>query len=111
MNEEGRTIANQSQKVAAREPSTVGIVRRWWLLAAVTVVQLGAAAALRLVPLARLRFEATRCRRMARLFVADSNASVAWALEATGRRLGRFSSCLARAVAAEMLFDAADGPT
>src|SRR5439155_15568001 len=102
MNDEGRTVANHSQNVAAREPFTRAIVRRWWLLAAVTTTQIGTAAALHLVPLVRVRLEANRLRRFARFFVTDSNESVGWALEATGRRLGRFSSCLARAVAAEM---------
>jgi hypothetical protein len=42
--------------------------------------------------------------------VRDSSERVAWAIDATGRRLGRLSSCLARAVIAEMLFDPLDGP-
>jgi len=35
---------------------------------------------------------------------------VAWAIDATGRRLGGLSSCLARAVVAEMLLDPLNGP-
>ena len=40
----------------------------------------------------------------------DSSERIAWAIEATGRRLPRPSSCLARAIVAEMLLDLAEGP-
>jgi len=110
MKEEGSTSANHNQMTAAREPFTAVIVRRWWLLAAVTAAQLCAAAALRVLPLARVRSIAGRWRRPSRWFVRDSSERVAWAIDATGRRLGSFSSCLARAVIAEMLLDPLNGP-
>jgi len=109
MDEEGTTSANHSQTSAAREPVTAAIVRQWWLLAVVTGAQLAAAAALRVVPLSALRAH-TAGRRFARVLVRDSGERVAWAIEATGRRLGRASSCLARAVVAEMLLDSSEGP-
>jgi hypothetical protein len=111
MNEEGATSATHSQTSAAGEPVTAAIVRQWWLLATVAVAQVTAAAALRVVPLSALRAGTTRCRRFAQFSLrVSSHEHVAWAIEATGRRLGRASSCLARAVVAEMLFGPAGGP-
>src|SRR5258708_35204934 len=110
MNEEGTTSANHSQTFAASESVTAAIVRQWWLLAAAAAAQVAAAAALRVVPLSVLRGCTARRRRLAQFFVPGSSERVAWAIEATGRRLGRASSCLARAVVAEMLLDSAGGP-
>src|SRR6266550_4974674 len=110
MNEEGKTSANHSQTFAAGGSVTAAILRQWWLLAAVAAAQIVAAAALRVVRLSALRPRMAGRRRLARFFVRESSERVAWAIEATGRRLGRASSCLARAVVAEMLFDSASGP-
>ena len=110
MNEEGKTSANHSQASAAAESVTAAIVRHWWLLAAVAAAQVAIAGALRVVPLSALRARTTGRRRLAQFFVRESSEHVAWAIEATGRRLGRVSSCLARAVVAEILLDADDGP-
>ena len=43
--------------------------------------------------------------------IKGSDARIVWAIEATGRRLGRLSSCLIRALVAELLIDSKGGPT
>lgn len=73
----------------------------WRLLAAVAGAQAAAAAALRAMPLPALRARAGRVRRLARWVVRGSDERIVWAIEATGRRLGRLSSCLIRALVAE----------
>ena len=82
----------------------------WRLLVAVAVAQVVAAAALRAMPLRALRVRVSRCRRVARFLVRDSDKRIAWAIEATGRRLGRLSTCLIRALVAELVLDSNDGP-
>ena len=73
----------------------------WRLLAAVALAQVVAAGALRVVPLSALRAGTDRFRRLARLVVRGSDERIVWAIEATGRRLGRLSTCLVRALVAE----------
>jgi hypothetical protein len=82
----------------------------WQLLVAVAVAQVVAAAALRVMPLRALRVSVSRCRRVARFIVRGSDTRIAWAIEATGRRLGRLSTCLIRALVAELVLDSNDGP-
>jgi hypothetical protein len=82
----------------------------WRLLVAVAVVQVAAAAALRAAPLRAVRAGASRFRRLARFCVRGSDERIAWAIEASGRRLGRLSTCLSRALAAELVFDSSDFP-
>jgi hypothetical protein len=82
----------------------------WRLLAAVAVAQIGAAAALRAMPLSALRTGASRFRRPGQFFVRGSDERIAWAIEAVGRRFGRLSSCLIRALVAELVLNASDGP-
>lgn len=82
----------------------------WWLLVAVAVAQVAAAAALRAMPLPVVRAGAGRCRRLARLLVQGSDERVVWAIEATGKRLGRLSTCLIRALVAELVLDTNRGP-
>jgi hypothetical protein len=82
----------------------------WWLLVAVAAAQLGVAGALRLMPLAAWRRRAGQWTSVTRFLVRGSNQRIAWAIEAAGRRLGRASSCLVRALVAELLLDAHDGP-
>jgi hypothetical protein len=95
--EEGETSANKS-------------LADWWLLMVATAAQLGVAAALRIMPLSAWRLRAGRWRSLAQFLVRGSNHRIAWAIEATGRRLGRASTCLIRALAAELLLDAHEGP-
>ncbi len=87
---------------------TAKILRHWWLLTVATVAQCVVAAALRGVSLSRLRSGSRACHGLARILVPDANAPIiAWAVEATGRRLGRASSCLVRALVTQMLLEGA----
>jgi len=81
----------------------------WWLLVAATLAQVAAAAALRAMPLPALRARAGRLRRPAQFLVRGSDERIIWAIEATGRRLGRSSTCLLRALVAELLLDTGNG--
>ena len=100
--------------IRSAEPSR----RRWRgltpadcrLLAAVAVAQIGAAAALRLMPLLTLRTGINRVRRLGQFFVRGSDERIAWAIEAVGRRLGRLSTCLIRALVAELVLNESRGP-
>ena len=120
-----------AQKPASHEPVSGAIVRRrtrrlpprpsarrrrltsadWRLLAAAALAQVVAAAALRAMPLRRLRAGASRIRRVTQFMITGSDDRIIWAIEATGRRLGRLSSCLIRALVAELLIDSKGGPT
>jgi hypothetical protein len=80
------------------------------LLVAVAVAQVVAAAALRAMPVQAFRAGAHRFRRFAQVLVRGSDERKAWAIEATGRRLGRLSTCLIRALVAELLLDSNHEP-
>jgi Transglutaminase-like superfamily len=82
----------------------------WRLLAALAAAQVIVAAALRTMPLPALRARGGRVRRLARALVRGADERIVWAIEATGRRLGRLSSCLVRALVAEVVLDSNDGP-
>lgn len=81
----------------------------WWLLVLVAVTQVIAAAALRMMALPALRTRAGRFRRPAQYFVRGSDERIIWAIEATGRRLGPLSTCLLRALVAELLLNPRGG--
>ena len=73
--------------------------------------QVVAAATLRVMPLSAWRTGAGRFRRLAQFFIQGSDERIVWAIEATGRRLGGLSTCLIRALVAELVLDANDaGP-
>lgn len=82
----------------------------WQLLAAMTIAQVVVAAALRTMRLPSLRAGGGRARRLGRLLVRGSDERIVWAIEATGRRLGRLSSCLVRALVAEVMLDSSREP-
>jgi hypothetical protein len=82
----------------------------WRVLAAVTAAQLAVGAALRVMSLSAWRRRAVRWRPFARFVVRGSNRRIAWAIEATGRRLGHRSTCLIRALVAELVMNAQEGP-
>ncbi|MGH9409292.1 MAG: lasso peptide biosynthesis B2 protein [Vicinamibacterales bacterium] len=86
------------------------ILRHWRLLTVVTVAQCVIAAVLRVVSIAKVRAGAQACRPLACRLVPASDDRIAWALEATGRRLGGASSCLGRALLAQMLLSRGDAP-
>lgn len=54
---------------------------------------------------------AVRVRPSARRLFHASPERTVWAIEAAGRRLGPFSTCLVRALAAELLIADAEAPT
>jgi len=74
------------------------------------IAQLCVGAALRVMPLSTWRLRAARWQRPARFFVRGSTQRIAWAVEATGRRLGCASTCLIRALVAELVLDEHDDP-
>lgn len=74
------------------------------------VAQVIVAAALRMMALPALRAGGHRVRRLARVLVVGSDERIVWAIEAAGRRLGRVSSCLVRALVAEVVLDPSRGP-
>lgn len=82
----------------------------WRLLIFVAAAQVLTAAALRAASIATVRAAGLRCRPLRRLVTNDPDDRVIWAVEATGRRLGRLSTCLVRAIAAEILLDPRGGP-
>src|SRR4051812_9657532 len=82
----------------------------WRLLISVAVAQVTVAAALRAMPMQALRTRAGRFGRFVRLLFRDSDERKVWAIEATGRRLGRLSTCLIRAIVAELVVDPNSGP-
>jgi hypothetical protein len=82
----------------------------WWLLAAAAVAQLIVMAALRATSLAATRVAVRRIRPATRLLVRGSDDAIVWAIEAVGRRFGRLSTCLTRALAGELLLDANGAP-
>ena len=82
----------------------------WWLLAAAALAQLVAVVALGATTLATTRRGLRRMRPAAGLLVRGSDAAIVWAIEAVGRRFGRLSTCLTRALAGELLLDANGAP-
>jgi Transglutaminase-like superfamily len=82
----------------------------WRLVIFVAVVQVLTSIALRALSIARVRAAGLRCRRLRPLVIDEEDDRVIWAIEATGRRLGRSSTCLVRALAAEILLDPRGGP-
>jgi hypothetical protein len=73
----------------------------WRLLLGATVAQALVSCAVRSASLQTVRAIAVRCRPLVRLMLGDSDERVIWAVEATGRRLGGFSTCLVRAIVVE----------
>ncbi len=86
------------------------MLRHWRLFAVATMAQCVVSAAVRIASIAKVRGYMRACRGTANRLVVASNEQIAWGIEATGRRLGRASSCLVRALVAEMLLDSAGGP-
>jgi hypothetical protein len=78
------------------------------LLLAVTTAQVAVWIALRVMPLHSVRDAARRCRVIFHSIGRASDRDVIRAIEGTGRRLGRTSSCLVRAIVAESILASAD---
>jgi hypothetical protein len=60
------------------------------------------AVALRMMPFSRLIRSARRSRPVVQWLLRGPESRVVWAITATSRRLGSFSSCLVRALVAEL---------
>jgi hypothetical protein len=83
----------------------------WKLLLGVAAAQVVAAAAVRIVPASVLGRKAARLRPIVQLAVRGPEDRVIWAIHATGRRLGRISSCLVRAIVADLAIEGTDSRT
>jgi hypothetical protein len=82
----------------------------WQLLVAAALAQVITAAALRVVPLLSLRARAVRFRRLAKMLVRGSEERVIWAIQATGGRLAGLSTCLVRALVADLVLGSPGRP-
>jgi hypothetical protein len=80
------------------------------LLVGVVVAQVVIAAALRLMPFSRLWTRLARARDLVQSFVHARESDVIWAIDATGARLRGISTCLVRALAAEVLLGSPGRP-
>ncbi len=78
------------------------MARHWPLLSAAVLLQITIACGLQVMPLPRVRRIGCKLRPLIRAIFRGDDALAAWAIEATGRRLGRMSTCLVRALAGEM---------
>jgi hypothetical protein len=74
----------------------------WRLLLGALAIQIVAAVLVRIVRVDALPACAARLRRIARFLLHGPEARVVWAVEATGRRLGPFGTCLIRAIVTEL---------
>lgn len=77
---------------------------------AASFVQLVAALALRTMPLPVLRTRAARLRSFASHVLRGPEERVIWAIEATGRRLPGVSTCLVRAIVADLVLACPERP-
>jgi len=82
----------------------------WPVLAGATVMQIAVAFALRLVTLSTLRRTGVRMRPVFKFVLTGTDDRVVWAIEATGRRLGIASTCLVRALVAEIRLGSSERP-
>jgi transglutaminase superfamily protein len=113
MNDEGITSESQSATADRRASDTAAILRRlrrltaadWRLLTWATVAQVVAAAAVRVLPLTTLRGATTRIRPVVQAIAHASDDRAVWAIDRVGRRLGRLSTCLVRALVAELVVE------
>lgn len=85
-------------------------LRDWTLLGGATLTQLAVAGALRVMSLPALRTWARRLRPIARMLLRGSDARIIWAVEATGRCLAPFSTCLVRALVIETRLNSKEQP-
>ena len=96
---------------AAISPRRTLTVADWKLLAGVAAAQVVAAAAIRAMPASVLGCRATRLRPIVQLALRGPEDRVIWAINATGRRLGRITSCLVRALVADLVIEGTEGRT
>jgi Transglutaminase-like superfamily len=96
-----------TQRIVARRSLTVA---DWSLLARVAAMQVATTLVARIAPLRAVRTVAARLARLMFVAAALEDAEVVWAIEATGRRLGRLSTCLVQAVVAEAMLNSSLRP-
>jgi len=82
----------------------------WTLLGGAALTQLAVAGALRIMPLPAVRARARRLRPIAQMLLRGSDERIIWAVEATGKRLARFSTCLVRALVIETRLSSREQP-
>jgi hypothetical protein len=82
----------------------------WRLLLGASLLQVLTACALRTMPLPALRRRAARLRPVAVFILDGVDERVIWAIEASGRRLGRLSTCLVRAIVADLRLGTPERP-
>ena len=83
----------------------------WRRLASAAFVQPFVALGVRVMSLRRCRDLLIRARPLLRPLLGGPPDRVVWAIEAAGRRLGRWSTCLTRALIAEAALGADTAPT
>ena len=96
---------------AARAARASLTLSEWRLLIVVAGAQIATHAALRVMPLPALRRRAAQLHPLVRLAARASDERVIWATGATGRRLGRVSTCLTRALVVELVIGTASDLT
>lgn len=80
----------------------------WRPLAAAAAAQIVLGAGVRVAPVRSLVRSISPLRAPARRFASTDDDRMAWAIEAAGRRLPRISTCLVRALAADLFLSAPD---
>jgi fructose-1,6-bisphosphatase/sedoheptulose 1,7-bisphosphatase-like protein len=96
---------------AANSPRRTLTTADWKLLIGVAAAQVVAAAAVRVMPASVLGRKAARLRPIVQRAVCGPEHRVIWAIHATGRRLGRVSSCLVRALVADLVIEGTESRT
>ena len=110
------TVSESQNQIASRRGTRPILPRAplsaadWWLLAGVALMQIAVAAGARIIPLRGLRRTATGIGRIIVAATRPTDARAIWAIEATGRRFGRLSTCLVRALVAEALLNSPERP-
>jgi hypothetical protein len=82
----------------------------WRVLTGAAVMQIAVALSLRFATLSSLRQAGVRMRPLFKIVLPGTDDRVAWAIEATGRRLGIASTCLVRALVGEMRLGSTERP-
>ena len=100
--------AGRADRAAGRRSLTVA---DWRLLVGVAALQVVVAAALRAMPLPAVRRRTAQLGPIVRRAVHASDERAIWAIQATGTRLGCYSTCLTRALVGELVIEPTSGLT
>jgi len=82
----------------------------WRLLIAASFAQVLVSFAVRAMPFGAMRAAVSRMRPVARFVLRGPQDRVIWAIEASGRRLPGMSTCLVKAIVADLALGAPDRP-